>query len=71
MNAKHVALMALAYLGVGAAVTAWTVSLNQKGRPSFSGFGDSPSPTTILVECVALWPVAVVQNLKGMVKSNV
>jgi hypothetical protein len=60
---KNLGIAALGYLAIGSVVAVWTVSRNHSNLTSFQGIGDSPSPATILTECIILWPFATYKNL--------
>ena len=61
--AKNIAIAVLAYLGVGAAISVWTVHRGSKGQPVFDGIGKAQAPAMILAQNIVAWPYALVSNL--------
>ncbi len=65
MKHLHIGAGAVAgYVIIGVGVAAWTASRAAKKQKAFNGLTVSTSPTMALVQTVALWPYAVVYNLK-------
>lgn len=60
---KHAATLAAVYLAAGVGVAAWTAYRGQSQQPHWEGL--TANSGVALVSIVALWPVAIIQNLRA------
>lgn len=59
---SKVAIVALAYVAVGAGVLLWTISRAEDGKPSFGGFADNQAASVTAMQTIVAWPFAVVKT---------